>query len=147
MKMISRIIYLLKRDYSGIVDFYTETKQELDPKYGTRTITRSKVRVRRCIVLDSKSMLKYFTRNEGSFDKEVRFFIVERKDFPTNYSLDKDKYIIYDHRLYKIDEIEKFGDGYLIQGIKTLNSSAIKEFHEGYSTQAIVFTDVAEGEL
>jgi hypothetical protein len=147
-RFISRILYQLKKDFSDVVDFYIETLGAVDVEDGTRTVTRSKTRVHKTIILDAVSMIKYLGKNEGFFDHKTRFFILDKRDVPSNFTLTKDHYLIYKNSRYRISKIEIFehNQGFLITANET-PEDAIYEQHSGFLTQAIIFEDSVEGEV
>lgn len=118
-RFIRRILYSLKRQYSGRVDVYKLGSTATDYETGEKTYTRTMICVPKCIVLPVKiqrevvqsisqvSANKMFVYG-GTYDAGTRMFIIDARDLPANYEITDDDWLIYDNRRYDIKSITEF---------------------------------------
>jgi hypothetical protein len=88
VRFIKQILYQLKKDYPVKVDFYSIDSEIVDPKTGHKTITKSKVSVRRAIAFPVKTTI--------TFNKE-HAYVISNRNFSYGTYLDTDaKRIVID---------------------------------------------------
>lgn len=118
-RFIRRILYSLKRQYSGRVDVYKLGSTATDYETGEKTYTRTMICVPKCIVLPVKiqrevvQSISQISANKmfvygGTYDAGTRMFIIDARDLPANYEITDDDWLIYDNRRYDIKSITEF---------------------------------------
>jgi hypothetical protein len=118
-RQIQQALYMLKRQYGGTIDIYTNGGSATDVRTGVKTVTKTITRVLRAIVLPVKinrdvvrsisaiSANKEFVMG-GGYDTGTREFIVDRRDTPNLPTLNEDDWLIYRKRKYQIKTFEEF---------------------------------------
>jgi sulfur transfer complex TusBCD TusB component (DsrH family) len=118
-RFIRRTLYNLKRQYGNRIDIYKLQDTATDYQTGEKTVTKSVIVVRKCVVLPVKiarevvqtitqiSANKMFVYG-GSYDAGTRMFIIDARDMPNNYEFTNDDWLIYNGRRYDIKSIEEF---------------------------------------
>lgn len=114
---IRQALYSLKRQYGAQIDIFKHAGTTTDVRTGVKTISKSRVRVPRGIVMPVKrdravmqgisaiSANKEFVMG-GTFDVGVRTFILDRRDCPAITSLTADDWLVYRGKKYQIKDVE-----------------------------------------
>lgn len=126
LRLISNVIYKLKRRYGVSVNFIQIISETVDYKTGIKTLNRASLAVPRVIALPSLIKREHFfdlawiTGNKeftygGDTLTDNRKFIVDRKDLG-DWVLKVAQVIIYDGKQYAIQAITEFEQrlGYLV---------------------------------
>lgn len=120
--MIAANIYQMKRQYGAMILIRRKTSSAVDPQTGETSSRVSTWLVRRAPILpedvtrDAKQSISLITAQKqmvqgGGFDVGKRVFLVDCKDMPRDFRLQKDDWIVYDEKHYDIDTISEYGFG------------------------------------
>jgi len=118
-RFIRKTLYSLKRQYGNKVDLYKLINAETDYQTGVKTVDKSAITIRKCIVLPVKiareaiQTIAHISANKmfvygGSYDAGTRMFIIDARDLPIDYEIVNDDWLIYNNRRYEIKNIEEF---------------------------------------
>jgi hypothetical protein len=118
-RFIRRTLYSLKRQYGNAIDLYKLIDTETNYKTGVKTVSKSVVTIRKCIILPVKiarevvQTITHISANKmfiygGSYDAGTRMFIIDARDLPNNYEIVNDDWLVYNNRRYEIKSIEEF---------------------------------------
>ncbi|MFY9646682.1 MAG: hypothetical protein WAK29_15990 [Terriglobales bacterium] len=116
---VSANIYAMKRQYGALILIRRKTMADADPKTGVTSLAIQTVRIQRAVVLqgvvtrDAKQSISLITAQKqmiqgGGFDVGKRTFIIDRKDAPRGYTLQKDDWIVFDNKHYDIDTLTEY---------------------------------------
>lgn len=115
-RFMRRTLYSLKRLYGGRIDLYHSSAVTTDYKTGSKTVTRTLQTIQRSIVLPVKiwRTLGPGANTEfnygGSYDQGARIFIIDARDLPVDYIVDKDDWLVYSGQRYgfkSVTELEQ----------------------------------------
>lgn len=113
------ILYSLKRQYGATIDIYKLQGSTTDVRTGVKAINKSVIRIQRAVVLPAKKdrtviqSISQISANKefvtgGTFDENVREFIIDRRDCPTLTDLTADDWIVFNRRKFQIKTLEQF---------------------------------------
>jgi len=116
---VSSNLYAMKRQYGAMVLIRRKTAATADPKTGATASTVQTLRVRRAVVLqgvvtrDAKQSISLITAQKqmvqgGGFDVGKRTFIIDRRDVPPDFTLQKDDWIVFDSKHFDIDTLTEY---------------------------------------
>ncbi len=117
---IAHNIYAMKRQYGALILIRRKLSAPADPKTGNAAASVQTWLVRRAPVLpedisrDAKQSISLITAQKqmvqgGGFDVGKRTFLIDWKDMPRDFTLQKDDWIVFDNRHYDIDTISEYG--------------------------------------
>lgn len=118
-RFLRQLLYTLKRNYGDTVTLYHGGASSTNIETGARTVVQSWFTIKKAIVLPSKlgretqlgiteiSANKKFMYGM-SYDASVRTFVLDGRDLPSNFELNKDDWIRYENRRYNIKDITEF---------------------------------------
>lgn len=119
IRFIHTAIRMMKREYGGSITVYRLVDTTTNFDTGVKSHTHNSTYIPRAVVLPSK-MLREVTQTislissnkkivqGGSYDTGLRWFIIDRSDVASTFTLDKDDWIVYDSARYDIIEIDEF---------------------------------------
>lgn len=108
-------LYGLKQNYGILVDVYRKDSTTINLETGKKTVTQSRFRVRRAVLIPSTLMRKMDFSGMDSdfnfgafFDIANKVILIEGNDIPKNYRFDTNSpdtnWIVIDHKRYDIKE-------------------------------------------
>jgi hypothetical protein len=153
---IQQILYQLKLLYGNTIDIYQVGDATVDYNTGVASVPKTKTRVRRAIVMPVKtaqkaiqtiaviSANKQFVRG-GTFEKNTRVFIIDRKDVP-GLDMTESDYIVYRDKKYEIEALEsyEFDSAWVVIG-NAVDGDKFTELHNNLTDDLLVFTEVVTG--
>lgn len=110
-RFMRRVLYSLKRLYGGRIDLYKLGSVATDYKTGIKTVIRTMTTIQRSIVLPVKiwRTIGPNTTAEfnygGSYDLGTRIFVIDARDLPTDYVIEKDDWLVYNGQRYGLKNI------------------------------------------
>ena len=116
---ISHNIYAMKRQYGAMILLRRKQTSSADPKTGVAHTVIQTCLVRRAAVLpeeitrDAKQSISLITAQKqmvqgGGFDVGKRVFLIDAKDLPPGFVVEKDDWVVFDNRHYDIDSINEY---------------------------------------
>lgn len=116
---IRNTIYALKMNYGFPIDLYVFKDSQVNLDTGQKTVTKLKYHIRRAIILPTnigRSFtydLSFIAANKnftygGNFDKTVKDFVLDTRDFPKGLKLQLEDFIIYNNTRYDFKKFEEF---------------------------------------
>ena len=138
-RRIRQTLYVLKRAFGNMVTIYRFLESDTDYKTGIKTdLTESHV-VRKCIILPVKitreviqtvseiSANKNFVYG-GSYDSDLRGFIIDTRDLPLGYVPRQNDYIVYNDQRFEFKTIAELEQktGWLISGKAVIGPATIR---------------------
>lgn len=118
---IRQTLYMLKRQYGGIISIYQMGDMTVNHLTGVKTVPKTVTTVKRAIILPVKvareaiknaaiiSANRAFVGG-GYFDAGTRMFIIEQKDAP-GLELGESDWIVYNNGRYEIKSFEEYEFG------------------------------------
>ena len=110
-RFMRRVLYSLKRLYGGRIDLYKLGTVTTDYKTGVKTVTRTVVPIKRSIVLPVKIWRSIGPNTTpefnygGTYDLGTRIFVIDARDLPTDYVIEKDDWLVYNGQRYGLKNI------------------------------------------
>ncbi len=146
---LRRTLYQLKRQYGFPIAVYRMTIGQPDLETGLKSVTRIKVGIDRAIVMPMKAELLGFYGNAllkagrdfayGGFqDQDMKIVIIDARDLPDDFTIEKQDYVVYQHKKYEVGKSTKLEDnyGYLLT-LKGIEGTEPNEVHEAIVYQSI----------
>jgi len=117
---VAHNIYAMKRQYGAPILIRRKGNVSADPKTGTPTVENCTWLIRRAAVMpeevtrDAKQSISLITAQKqmvqgGGFDVGKRTFLIDARDLPKGFMIEKDDWIVFDDRHYDIDNINEYG--------------------------------------
>ena len=140
LKAVRRVVYRLKRSYGLPVDVYSVTASSAtDPATGVKSLSYSKVHVRRAIVQPARyhrdfvydlafiSANKDFTTG-GYFDVGDRRMVIDASDTPTGWEPEIGNFVIFDGRRYEVASFYEYEHkmGYILVCRETMGQRIVR---------------------
>lgn len=143
-------LYQLKRDYGIPLDLY-KTKTTENIETGRKTVTRTKIHIRKAISLPATEMIR--TRAAQQFLKaseiEIsdRFIILDYNDLPKDFDIEPRDHVIINHHRYEIITVNEneYGTGYMLTARETKGVDKF-EVIDGKVKHKLVFVQLVQGE-
>ena len=121
VKFIKDNIYILKKDYGRPITIYKKIST-IDIKTGLTTISRTKVKINKAIVLPSiesmygKESFEKTYLNTGRIRESLggyieiidKIVILDKKDLPKTFDVNPDDYVVIDHQRFDIKAIDDY---------------------------------------
>lgn len=118
-RQLQQSLYMLKRQYGGTIDIYKLLEAATDAKTGEKVLSIEVTRIERAVVLpatierEAEKTVSQISANKqfvvgGTFDTEVREFIVDRRDTPRLPELTDDDWVVFKGVKYQIKSFEEF---------------------------------------
>ena len=112
-------LYAMKQQYGAPIAIRRRTAQSADPKTGESTSTIQTWRIHRAAVLpgnvvrNAKQSISLIIAQKamvegGGFDVGKKTFLIDRRDVPRDFVLQKDDWIVYDKRHFQIDTYAEY---------------------------------------
>lgn len=151
-------LYKLKREYGFPLAVYKTTVGDTNLETGVKSITKTKHRVKRAIVMPVKFETSVFYSAAfmkaarafamgGYQDQEIKRIIIDGRDLPRSYVMAPEDYVIYKHNRYEIMYFEQLEEvsGYQLIA-KRLVGAQVDEIHEVtvYQTMRFLHSSVEE---
>lgn len=148
------LLYRLKRDFGETVDIYRSTGQTIDLETGRLVTSKTKLKIRRAILLPSRVARDYIkeigyssdsknAKYQGIFDSTQRFLVIDRHDLKGIFkTLTTADWIVFNHMRWEISEIDLFEQNtayWLI--IKKVTGATKYEIHTRDLREKLVFTE------
>ena len=116
---VAHIIYAMKRQYGAPIIIRRKGNVSADPKTGKPTVENHTWLIRRAAVMpeevtrDAKQSISLITAQKqmvqgGGFDVGKRTFLIDARDLPKGFMIEKDDWIVFDDRHYDIDSINEY---------------------------------------
>ncbi len=153
---ISTNIYAMKRQYGAMILIRRRTSADADPKTGVASNAVQTVRIPRAVVLqgvvtrDAKQSISLITAQKqmvqgGGFDVGKRTFIIDRKDAPRDFVLQKDDWIVFDNKHFDIDTLTEyeFSTAWVVVGKELRGRVEGMQLHYRTATDALTPSDTA----
>ncbi|KKM98412.1 hypothetical protein LCGC14_1158170 [marine sediment metagenome] len=117
LRLISTIIYRLKRQFGVTIIYYRVATQTQNVETGAIVRTYTTITIRRAAVLPDNMTrsfiydLSFIAANNnfvggGFFDKHARVLLIDAKDFPNGFIPNMDDHIEYDGQRYEVTGIQ-----------------------------------------
>lgn len=126
-RQIQLTLYMLKRQYGGLVDIYKLESSSTDVRTGVKTIVKTVTTINRAVVLPctikrvATQGISLISANKqlvegGTYDQGARDFIIDRRDCPDLPTLTQDDWLVYNDTKFQIKEVQEFefGAGWVI---------------------------------
>lgn len=138
-RRIRQTLYVLKRAFGNMVTIYRFLESDTDYKTGLKTnVTESHV-IRKCIILPVKitreviQTVSQISANKnfvygGSYDSDLRDFVIDARDLPLGYVPRQNDYIVYNDQRYEFKTIAELEQktGWLISGKAVIGPATIR---------------------
>lgn len=154
-KWIRATIYAMKREYGGSITIYELVSADTDLETGIKTATYNSYPIARAVVLPLHAMrqviqgISLISANKklvqgGTFDAGDRVFIIDRKDVPATFELEKDDWIEYDGKRYDIKYVDEYEPetSWLVLG-KVIEGVVPELHHRTYSRDTVTLEQSA----
>ena len=148
-------IQMLKREYGNPVVVYELLTKDTNYDSGLKEATYNSHPVHRAIVMPLHAVRKVIqtisviSANKklvqgGTFDPGDRAFIIDRKDVPDSFELERDDYIEYNNQRYDLIYVDEYEPGTSWFALGRVIEGVTAELHKReYPRQDLSITDTA----
>jgi len=157
--LLRRVLYQLKMDFGYSGALYRITPGTTNLESGSKSITRVKYAIDRCVVIPFKAeslgfygsaLLKSAREfSYGGFqDQDLKHVLIDGNDLPAGFEIRQDDYFVYQHKKFEIVKIELIEQdlGYQLL-VNHLRGSIPNEVHEAIVHQTLRLSQSGIGEL
>lgn len=151
IRILEIILYRLKLLYPTLVDFYKVVLGDFDLTTGKKTITRTRTRIQRGLVLPQKvrqqvEHTNVFPAVGGLYQLGDRELVLDTKDLPSGTKLTKEDYFIIDGDRYDVVHFWTLeqGCGYYVLVRKTQGAVSY-QIQETYYRHPLMLTQTISG--
>jgi hypothetical protein len=154
--MIARNIYSMKRQFGALILIRRREGAATDPQTGEATGVVKTWLVRRAPILpediarNAKQSISLITAQKqmvegGGFDVGKRVFLIDCKDMPRGFKLQKDDWIVFDSKHYDIDTLSNYGfdAAWVVTGKELVGRVEGMDIHNLSVTQNLEVSDAA----
>jgi len=122
LQFIRKVLYQLKQRYGIKVDYYRVTATTVDDETGAVSTTKTKFTIRKAIRLPDKRTrgfqydLSFIAANKnftmgGTYDRDTRDFIIDRRDIPKEFEPALEDYILLNNERYNVKQVVELDEG------------------------------------
>lgn len=128
VRTMRQVLYGLKRQYGDTLTAYKLLDAETNYETGVKTIQKASyevigVVIPTTLVREVLQSISQISANKtmvygGSFDSNFKTFILDGRNFPSDFDFTDDDWIVYKHQRFEIKEITRldYQTGWIIQG-------------------------------
>jgi hypothetical protein len=142
IRFIQRAIRMMKKEYGNQITVYRLGSVATDYDNGVKTATHTSVFISRAVVLpvtltrEAIQTISMISANKkivqgGTFDPGTRKFLIDRTDVATDWTIEKDDWIVYDGKRYDVKSVEEYEykTGWIVAAKEIEGASVYEDHH------------------
>ena len=142
IRFIRRAVRMMKREYGNSITVYKLGTVDTDYDTGVKTETHTSVFISRAVVLpvtltrDVIQTISMISANKkivqgGTFDRGMRKFLIDRTDVSSDWTIEKDDWIVYDGKRYDVKSAEEYEykTGWIVVAKEIEGAPAYEDHH------------------